>query len=187
MAFTCNACGGCGKELNAQLQALQSRVKTIERDNAMTAELQIIGFIKTILAFVTAGQATAAAILSADPQIMLAILGKQGWAQLMSMIPGISFQSLFAEMSIENLCLPPFDDVLGDLIADAIGDKVVAAQQELQDAINNNLPADQIADLTAKVACLNAALGAGISFKSNQNRLSKCGTASSLISAATSS
>lgn len=185
MAFTCNACGGCAKELNGQLQGLQSRVKTIERTISTEQTLRTIGLLKTIAAFIASGQAAAAALLSLDPQIALAILGAEAQEQLMAMIPGIDFTAILGQISIENLCLPALDDALVSAVADAIGDKLADAQQELEDAIANNLPLDQIADLQAKVACLGVSGGAAITFKNGQNRLSKCGTASAVLGLST--
>ncbi len=183
MAFTCNASlsGNCNKEMNRQLQGLQSRVKTLEKHSATHTQLTIIGLIKSIAAFIASGQAAAAAILSADPQVALAIAGRQAWEQLMDMIPGLDFQAMLAEIAMANVSLPPFEDLLMSMIADSVGAKLAAAQQELADAIANGLPADQIADLQAKVACFGIQINLAAAFKTTQNRLSSCQAAQLIV------
>jgi len=191
---------GCKEELNAQVQALSSRVKSLELSNAgLTSLVNILtGVVNNILSLPVIG-----GLLPDVLGIFLA--GASGFeAVLASSIPSLpsfgsvpalptlDYQAVFGKIGALNLPSPAFP---GDLSASittgltanlaVVQGQVTDAQAAIDAAVAGGSPPDVIAGLqaqkdalVAKAATHQDALDSAAGFFSSSNRCATCQTKS---------
>lgn len=99
-------------DLNTQLKVLSARIKTMEQQMAKMSALTQLMNIKNALMMITSAApnaAAAAAILTADPTLLLSIAGAASEAALLAAIPGDAFAVFNADLTLNtNLTVPAF-------------------------------------------------------------------------------
>lgn len=171
----------CNREINAQLQALQSRVKELENEVATINQTNIYNMIK-LIAFAIANGSTAplGAALAADPNIANFVLGISGWQAIMDAFPALDFKDFFLEKALSSLDIEPYGAAQIASATAAINASKTAADAALAAAIAGGIPAE-IAAAQAKVNALQNAIDSLITMVSASNRTSKCKSKSAVI------
>lgn len=103
---------GCSV-LNTQLKTLSARVKTMERQSAKMEALTQLMTIRQVASMLlsAAPNATAAAeLVSLDPVLMLQIAGAGEAQALLDALPGDSWRTFNADLTLANQTLVPFED-----------------------------------------------------------------------------
>jgi hypothetical protein len=104
------------EDANTQLKVLSARVKTMERQMAKMSALTQLMNIKNVAMMLLSNapnKVAAAALLSADPTLLLSIAGAASEAALLSAIPGDAFHVFNGNLTLANLTLPAFGGIPG--------------------------------------------------------------------------
>lgn len=103
--------------LNTQLKILSSRVKIMERQSAKMEQLTQLMTVKNIacmLASEAPNMVAAAAIISADPTLLLQIAGAGSAQALLDALPGTGWAVFNENLSLSDQDNPAYDSASGD-------------------------------------------------------------------------
>jgi len=146
----------CEHEFNAQMQAMQSRVDNLEYNVRQQMLVSVYDITKTHMALVAGGVTEAAAAeYIADPFIAAIIVGyldRGVYDTIMGMlsaVPGMDLEELFADLVLEGIGVPPYGGSLMDTITAKVAQAVADAQQALDDAIGGGASEEEIAELAS--------------------------------------
>lgn len=180
----------CKDELNAQLQALNARVKQVEENAAAALTMQMWNFMTTVLKLVATGSTTAAGVaILTDPfakycvEMMTGGLNLGGIKQLYDLTQSMgaeTMKEILLKLALENLDVPPYGSDLMNAVSGAINGAIAEADAGLQAAIAGAIP-EEIAAATAKLNELNAQANSIVDMVTASNHISVCKIATSKL------
>lgn len=171
----------CKQELNAQLQALNARVRMIEENVQALIQVNIINTVKTIAGFIASGMAAGAALMSADPTLAMVILGVDSWERVIEALKGGDIEKILLSIVMKKLALPAYGQQVVDGLTQKINDSITNLSNQIDLAIQQHLPMEQIRELEAQKARLQNNLDSIADFINASNDMSLCKAARGVI------
>jgi hypothetical protein len=173
----------CAQEMNRQFQAMQGRLKSLEKNMAATQQSLMQSLMAIQAAFSSEGMMQAVVILLANPYVMQLIMSQLGscWSEIMKIMPLADFEEMYAKLLTQLFTQLPYSGSLISNVNAAIMLQVEAAFEEYQWLLENGGTPEEIEAARAIWQALQDQFDSVSNLFSSQNKLVLCKTASSLI------
>jgi hypothetical protein len=173
----------CEKELNNQLQAIQGRLKSLEKNMASVQQSLMQSFISLIAGLTANELYGAVAILMANPIVLQLVTSAIGdcWEEISKLIPLLDYEEMYAKLLLKLLTEMPYPGSLIDNVNAAIMSQINDALANYEWLLNNGGTPEALEEARQLLVALQNMLDSVGNIFSKQNKLALCKTASQVL------